>query len=141
MAFTGTPTVKKISDNCWRIGGVSLAALATGTIGFSDKTIAAEASIVAPDWQPYEIVQDGTMRDATGTFWVRRSNGQRADPFAISLAEMVQVTVRATADVTSLIPISVVKTGTTHADFQIAIHNLDVLQLFGPLEIYVRRDT
>ena len=115
MAFTGTPTVQKVTDKCWRITGVSLAGAAAGTIGFSDKTSAAEASIVAPDWQPYEL--DGT----------------------VSLIDMVQVWITIATDVTTPVPISVVKTGTTHADFVITLHNDSAGDESPDLEIYVRK--
>ena len=116
MAFTGTPTVQKVTDTCWRItGGITLAGAASGTIGFSDKTVAAEASIVAPDWQPYEL--DGV----------------------VSLQDMVIVEVNVTTDVTAAVPISVVKSGTTHLDFAITLHNDTAATASGELEIYVRK--
>lgn len=115
MAFTGTPTVQKVTENCWRITGVSLAGDASGTIGFSDKTVAAEAEIVAPEWQPYSV--DGV----------------------VSLQDMVQVLVNVVTDVTTPVPISVVKTGTTHADFAITLHNDTAATASGGLEIYVMK--
>ena len=115
MAFTAPPTVQKVTDTCWRITGAQLAADASGTIGFSDKTALAEASIVAPDWQPYEL--DGT----------------------VSLIDMVQVWITIATDVTTPVPISVVKTGTTHADFVITLHNDSAGDESPDLEIYVRK--
>ena len=115
MAFTGTPTVQKVTDKCWRITGVSLAGAAAGTIGFSDKTSAAEASIVAPDWQPY------------------------TDDGVVSLIDMVQVLVNVTTDVTTPVPISVAKTGTTHLTFVITLNNDTAATASGSLEIYVMK--
>lgn len=115
MAFTGVPVVQKVTENTWRITGVSLAANASGVIGFSDKTVAPEAEIVAPDWQPYSI--DGI----------------------VSLQDMVQCWCVPVTDVTDAVPISIVKTGTTHADFAITLHN-DTAATAGPgLEIYVQK--
>lgn len=96
MAFTGAAVVKKISDRLFRITGVSLAADASGTIGFSDKTVAPEVELEAPTWDPYGEV---TLQDA------------------------VQVKMNPVTDVSAAVPISVVKTGTTHADFVITLHN------------------
>lgn len=138
MAFTGTATVKKLGDNCFRITGVSLAAGAVGQIGFSDRAGAAEIALLAPDWQPYAVVQDRTRRDANGD-WVTESGGQRAEPYRVTLVDQVQVTVRAVGAGVSIVPpVSLTKTGASHADFQIEIRNLDVLPI-GPLEIYVSR--
>jgi hypothetical protein len=115
MAFTGVPVVQKVTDRCFRITGVSLAGDASGTIGFSDKTVLAEASIVAPDWQPYEL--DGV----------------------VSLQDMVRVDVNIVTDVTTPVPVSVVKTGTTHLDFAITLHNDTAATASGNLEIYVTK--
>lgn len=112
MAFTGVPVVQKVTDNCYRITGVSLAAAAAGTIGFSDKTVPAEASIVAPNWQPYEL--DGL----------------------VSLIDCVKVSVNLASSVATPVPISVVKTGTTHANFAITMTN-DGATPSALLEIYV----
>lgn len=118
MAFSGTPVVKKISDKMWRISGadLTLAGDASGTIGFSDKTVAAECSIVAPDWQPYKT----------------------AGGNAVSLIDAVKVSVNIASDVTTPVPISVVKTGTTHANFVITLHNDTAATVSGVLEIYVQ---
>lgn len=119
MAFTGTPTVKKISDRCFLVtsADLALAADASGTIGFSDKTVAAEVSLVAPSWQPYTIDDDP----------------------AVTLIEAIQVLVNVKTDVTAPVPISVAKAGTTHADFVITLHN-DLAgggATSGILEIYI----
>src|SRR6185295_13308639 len=101
MAFTGTPVIKKVSDRLFRITGVSLAGDATGTIGFSDKSSAAEVSLVAPTWEPY-----------------KNSEGE-----AVSLQDAGWVTINPVTDVTAAVPISVVKTCTGHLHCQIAVHN------------------
>lgn len=116
MAFTGTPVLVQVSDNLFRITGVTLAADATGTIGFSDKSTPAEVSLEAPTWQPYH----------------------NSDNVAVSLQDAIQVTVGVTTDVTTPVPISVVKTGTGHLHFQIAVHNDTAGTVSPGLEIYVR---
>ena len=116
MAFTGTPVLKKVSDKMYRITGVSLAGDASGTIGFDDKTSAAEVSIPAPTWQPYKT----------------------AGGNSVSLQDAVKVSINPVTDVTTPVPISVVKSGTTHADFAITLHN-DTAATTGPeMEIYVQ---
>lgn len=117
MAFTGTPVLKKISDKMFRISGaITLAGDASGTIGFSDKTVAAEVSLPAPDWQPYKT----------------------AGGNSVSLIDAIKVSINPTTDVTAAVPISVVKTGTTHADFVITLHNDTAATVSGELEIYVQ---
>ena len=114
MAFTGTPTVQLVNFNCVRITGVSLAGAASGTIGFSDKTVAPEVQLgLLPDWQPHEL--DGV----------------------VSLQDKIDVKVNITTDVTTPVPISVVKTGTSHADFVITVHNDTAATASASLEIYV----
>jgi hypothetical protein len=125
MAFTGVPVVKKISDNLFRITGVSLVADATGTIGFSDKTVPAEISLVAPNWTPYDSV-----------------GGPAAVVGEVSIQDFVQCWFVTTTDIGDIaVPISIVKTGTTHADFLIAMHNDVTAQGLGSalLEIWVER--
>lgn len=118
MAFTGTPVIEKISDKMFRITGVSLAGDASGTIGFSDKSVAAEVSLVAPTWQPYRI-----------------PGGQGG---VVSLQAAVKCIQNPVTDVTTPVPISIVKSGTTHADFVITLHN-DTAATAGPgMEIYVQ---
>jgi hypothetical protein len=116
MAFTGTPALVKVSDRVFRVTGVTLAADASGTIGFSDKTIAAEVSLDAPEWKPYV-------------------NG---DGEPVSLQDAVEVAVYITTDVTTPVPVSVVKTGTKHSDFVITLHNDTAATTSPGLEIYVQ---
>lgn len=115
MAFTGVATIVKVSDKKFRITGLSLAGDASGTIGFSDKTVAAEVSLVAPEWQPY----------------------RNAENDLISLQDSVEARVGIVTDVTTPVPISVVKTGTDHGDFVITLHNDTAATVSAGLEIYV----
>ncbi len=115
MAFTGTAVIKQISDRLFRITGLSLAGDASGTIGFSDKTSAAEVSLPAPTWQPYK----------------------NAEHVAVSLQDAVWMTINPVTDVTAGVPISIVKTGTTHLDFVATLHNDTAGTVSGGLEIYV----
>jgi len=119
MAFTGTPVVQRINDRKFRISGadLTLAGDASGTIGFSDKSVAAEVSLTAPDWQPYDLpgTQGGT----------------------VTLIEAIEVSIALASDVTSAVPISVVKSGTTHADFVITLHNDSAATVSAVLEIFV----
>lgn len=116
MAFTGTPVVTKISDKLFRVTGVTLAGDASGTIGFSDKTSAAEVSLNAPEWHPYR-------------------NSENA---YVSLIQAVQCDVGFVTDVTAAVPISVVKTGTTHLDFVITVHNDTAATVSASLEMYIQ---
>lgn len=120
MAFGGTAVLKKVTDKLFRLTGVTLAADASGTIGFSDKTSAAEVSLVAPDWQPYQHAEPG-----------------QAAAGVVSLQDAINVRTAPTTDVTAAVPISIVKTGTTHLDFVITLHNDTAGTLSGVLEIYI----
>lgn len=113
MAFTGAATVEQISDSVIRISGtLSLAGAASGTIGFSDKTVAAEVSLgLLPNWQP-------------------RANA--------SLVDLIEVRQSLVTDVTTAVPISIVKSGTTHADFVITVHNDSAADQSGVFEFYVQ---
>lgn len=118
MAFTGAATIKKISDNLFRITGVSLGIGAAGTIALSQNAAASEVDITAPGWEKYDSVglHGGT----------------------VSLAEAVSVTVN-DIDVagTTVEPVVIVKTGTVPTDFLITLTNRDAAAT-GTLEIYVR---
>lgn len=114
MAFTGTPTLKKITDKLFRITGVSLAGDASGTIKFDDATVAGEVELSAPNWDAYKV-----------------------EGISVSLQDAVKVDVGITTDVTTPVPVSVVKSGTTHLDFAITLHNDTAATASGDLEIYV----
>lgn len=115
MAWTGSATVTQISDNKVRITGLSLAGDASGTMGFADKTVAADVSLPKlPNWQPY-----------------------KANGVSVTLQDAVSIEINVVTDVTSAVPISVVKSGTTHADFAITFHNDSAATASAGLEIYV----
>lgn len=113
MAFTGAAVIKKVADGLLRITGLSLAAGAAGTIGLHGG--AGEVDLPqdpTQDWGPYG---DVTLQDA------------------------VQVSMVPVTDVANFaIPIRVVKTGTTLADFLITLTNDEAAVASADLEIYVR---
>lgn len=120
MAFTGTPALQKLGNNKFRIaGGITLAGDASGTIGFSDKSVAAEVSLPAPSWQPYTV------------------GAGSAAAVNVTLIEGIQVSIVNLTDVTTPVPFSIVKTGTTHADFVITIHNDTAATVSPEMEIFV----
>lgn len=115
MAFTGSPTIKKISANRVRITGLSLAAGASGTIGL--EAGAGEVDVVMPEWQPYET--SGTHGGDVG------------------LNEAIEVdVVSADAAGTATEDIAVVKAGATEALFLATLTNKDAAAS-GALEIYL----
>jgi hypothetical protein len=117
MAFTGVAVIDQVADNLFRITGLSLIADASGTIGFSDKTVAPEVELIAPTWQPYQ-------------------NGDQVD---VSLQDAIEVRMVPVTDVSAAVPVSVVKTGTDHGDFVITFHNDNAAegQVSAELEIYI----
>ena len=115
MAWTGVAVVKKVTDRLFRVTGLSLAGDASGTIGFSDKDVAAEVSLVAPTWQPFENSEGGS----------------------VALQDAIWVLMNVVTDVTSAVPISVVKSGTDHGDFVITFHNDSAATASANLEIYI----
>lgn len=112
MAFTGTPTVKQVTSNKFRITGLSLGASAAGTIALTPGT--GEAEFTAPDWQPHG---DVTLQDAINA----------------------QVNFLG-AGVATQVPVRIVKTGTTQADFVLTLTNNDGAAATPALEIYVTFD-
>ena len=117
MAFTGTAVVTPISQNAVRITGLSLAGAATGdAIVFSDRAVIVAGSVEIPgtNWEPYEY--GGAV---------------------VSLQSAVRVTMNVVTDVTDAVPISVVKSGTTHDDFAITLHNDSAATVSAALEIYI----
>src|SRR5689334_2748691 len=116
MAFTGAATIVQVSDRKVRITGLSLAADATGTIGFAGSGKNVELPAL-PSWGPYK----------------------NAEGDAVSLQAAVECRTQPTTDVGVAVPVSCVKTGTDQGDFQIALHN-DLAgggQISGVLEIYI----
>lgn len=102
MAFTGTPTVHQISDREVRITGVSLASAAAGTIALFGH--AAGPDVVLPAaFQPSPYEYNGAT---------------------VSLQDSIElIPVNAAIGVATAIPLAVVKTGTTPADFLITVTN------------------
>jgi hypothetical protein len=107
MAFTGTPVVENVADNCVRITGVSLGIGAAGTLAFAEGT--GEAEFTCPKWNPHA---DVSFQDAIEVRPVLVS--------AESVAPALQI----------------VKTGTTKADFVATITNGGAAAS-GTLEFYV----
>src|SRR5262245_9985039 len=102
MAFTGTATVKQISDGIVRITGLSLAAGAAGTIGLHGNSGTPGVTLpTAFQPAPYEYAA-------------------AVVPLQDSIECLVQ---EAATGVAVVVPLSVVKTGTTNADFLITITN------------------
>lgn len=118
MAFTGTPTVKQVSDNCVRITGVSLAAGASGTIALHGETGSTPDVTLPASFKPIHYVVDEAIVS-----------------FQDALAVEVQC---AATGVATAIPFAVVKSGTTVADFRATITNTHASLATPNLEIYVR---
>lgn len=117
MAFTGTATVKQISDSIVRITGLSLAASAAGTIGLTGKT------------SPPEVTLPASFKTQHYTY----------DGVNVPFADAIDVTVKlAATNVATATPIAVVKTGTSLADFLITLTNVNGSTASGAFEIYVK---
>jgi len=117
MAFTGVAVVKHVTSTLVRITGLSLLGAQAGTIGFGDKTVAADVSLgLLPNWQPSRI--DGAI---------------------VSLQDAIKVSLRPVTDVDVPVPVSVVKSGTKHEDFAITLTNSGAAEnpASPGLEIYV----
>lgn len=115
MAFTGAPVVKKITDNLFRITGVSLAAGAAGTVGLAGSAGGGnpEAVLTGANWDDYK----GQLEAV------------------IDLQESMQVAISPITDVSNFaIPIRVVKT----AAGLITLTNDEAAVASPELEIYVR---
>lgn len=111
MAFTGTATVVQVSERKFRITGLSLAATVSGTIGLSTSTLSPGVALPKVPWSPYQSV---TLQDA------------------------VQCTTAPAATGTATaIPVAVVKSGTTLADFLITLTNTHATVATPNLEIIV----
>lgn len=114
MAFTGTAVVKMVSDNLFRITGLSLAAGASGTIGF--RTGGSGEVDVPTDWDRYV-----------------NGKGQQ-----VELDESVQISViKAEAGLGTTEAVACVKTGDGPSDFLATLSNPDAAAS-GALEIYCR---
>jgi isopropylmalate/homocitrate/citramalate synthase len=114
MAFTGTATIKQISDRIVRITGLSLAGSASGTIGLHGAT--------------------GTPPDVTLPITFQPSVYTYGNPGSeVPLADSVQIVTQNTGSGS----IDVSKTGTTAADFRISLHNTSGSATANSLEMYI----
>ncbi len=108
-------SIKKVTGTCFRVLLDALAGGASVVIGFSDKTAPPDLEMNAPNWQP-----------------------SRVDGEIVSLQDAIKVgTPIPRTDVNVAIPVSIVKSGTTHLDFAITVHNDTAATVSGTLELYV----
>lgn len=116
MAFTGTATVKQISDRQVRITGLSLDTSASGTIGLFGATGTTPGVTLPQAFQPqvYDYLNSG-----------------------VSLADSISCSVNFVNTAGTTTPVAVAKTGTTVADFRITLTN-PIATTGSGLEIYVR---
>ncbi len=113
MAFTGSATIKKITDSLCRVTGLSLAAGASGTIGLFGG--GGEVDLPEDPTKGWQGFGDVTLQDS------------------------VQVTVNPVTDVAGYDEaLRVVKSGTVQDDFLVTITNDDGDVATPDLEIYVR---
>ena len=117
MAFTGSATVKKVTDTLCRITGLSLAQGASGTIQLHGGNSGASVKLPAA-FQPAPYTDE--------------------DQNLVSLQDAVSVLVTRVGAETVLTPIEIVKTGTTSADFTITVTNNSAGSASTNLEFYVR---
>lgn len=118
MAFTGTATIKQVSDREVRITGLSLAAGAAGTIGLTGKTVAADVTL-PEGFQPKAYTgPDGTT---------------------VGLSDSIDVTNQpAAVGTATAIPVATVKTGTDATDWVATLTNTHASTATPDLEIYVK---
>ena len=109
-------SIQRVTKNCFRVLLDPILAEGEVTIGFSDKTVPADLSMVAPDWTPKELDGIVGLQDA------------------VKVSEPIPTT-----DITDAVAVSVVKTGTKHTDFQITIHNNEGSEglTSAALEVYI----
>ena len=112
MAWTGSATSTLVADNIVRVTGLSLAGAASGTIGLSTKTVAADVSLPAG--------------------FAPRKNG------SVNLADSISVSYVPVTSVATLVPVMVVKTGTLSTDFVITFTNTTAATASAELDIYIR---
>jgi hypothetical protein len=118
MAFTGTATIKQVSDRIVRLTGLSLAAGAAGTIGLFNSTVA-NLDVRLPE------------QFLTEHYAYLGSNV----PFQDAIS--VDVNYAATGTLVS-VPLAVVKSGTTVADFHVTVTNTAASAASANLEFYVK---
>ena len=118
MAFTGTPIVKQISDRLVRITGLSLASNnVAGTIGLFGSTNTPGVELP----ESFKTLHYAFLG----------SN--------VPFQDAIEVTAQAAATgVATAVPLAIVKTGTTVADFLATITNTHASQSTPNLEIMVR---
>jgi hypothetical protein len=118
MAFTGTAVVKQVSDRIVRITGLSLASAAAGTIGLTGATGTAPG-VTLPASFKTEHYTFGTVN--------------------VPFADAIEVTAQpAAVGTATAIPIAIVKTGTSLADFRATITNTHGSIATANLEIVVK---
>ena len=113
MAFTGVPVVEKISDDLFRITGVSLLAGAAGTIslaGTPGNPGMGEIQLVEPTWQSQQ---------------------------AVSLSDAIQVMIHAAGPVAVAPAIWIQKVGADQENFIATLTNSGAAPS-GDLELYIQ---
>lgn len=118
MAFTGTPLFTQISDRLIRVTAFGLAGAAVGVLSFQAGT------------------GDFKFPASFGPGISAYGGGFSATAIALQDAIQVAVPVPVTA-VTTFIPISVVKAGTTQADFTVTMTNTTAATASPTLECYI----
>ncbi len=110
MAFTGSATVKKVSDRIYRITGLSLAGAASGTISLSGGTGDVKLP-ETPTWNKYDEV---------------------------GLDDSIDVTSQPVTGVATRVPVTTVKTGDGPTDWLCTMTNGTGGTASGNLEIYLK---
>ncbi len=116
MAFTGSATVKAVSDRIVRITGLSLAGSASGTIGLSGATGSAPDVKLPGTFQPSPYNYDGSV---------------------VSLQDAVSLSWVPDASIASPLQVFAAKTGTGQTDFRITVSNVSGTAT-PELEFYVK---
>lgn len=102
MAFTGTATIKQISDSIVRVTGLSLAGSASGTIALHGETGTTPDVVLPVGFLPTVYTYG---------------------PSSVTLIDSIKVELIPTGSVTSPIALDTNKTGTASTDFRVTIHN------------------
>jgi hypothetical protein len=120
MAFTGTATVKQVSDRCFRITGLTLATQgASGTIGLEGNT--------------------GDVDLNAGGVW-GAYNQSSAQGGAVSLIDAVDCRINLVGAAVVAPAVAITKTGTTPADFLVTLTNQGAASTTA-MEIYITFET
>ena len=118
MAFTGTATVKQTTDRMVRITGLSLAAGAAGTIGLTGATGSTPGVTLPASFKTLHFVYNGVT---------------------VTFQDCIDLIVNCAATgVATAIPIAIVKSGTSLADFRITVTNTHGSLATPALELVVR---